>query len=542
MSVVSPPTHRPFATRLVTPARLFLCFGSGVGLALAYPPFYQADAAWFVFVPLLVLLRFSTPREGFRYGFTFGVGFWLVSIFWLMELRHNGGPVPLVAFGLVGLSAWCSLFTAFFGMATSFLWQGGDASTVGWRRNTFELVRSPAVALLWCGAEYLRSTVLTGFAWNALGVSQASVLPIAQAASLGGVYAVSFVVMLVNAGIAGAGVRIWRSVRGVPGVTRRHFDLMFALLALMLLMVWGTKRVKQLCAEELRSGTVIIGAVDPSLPCIFEASDMEWQAGYRTLSASTEQLAMLHPDLIVWPETVLYASMPDARMEDEILAFADAVGAPILAGSTEEVIDSTGASLIFNSSFLFGTNGVVEAVYRKQHLVPFGEFIPFDKMLPFLQRFAPAGISCSPGKGAVVIAIAGGRARVSPLICFEDTVAGLARDAVKAGAQILIAQSNDAWFYGSAEPEQHHAQAVFRAIENGVPIVRSSNRGVTAVVSACGESSENANYFSQHVPIVEKPGNTLYARCGDWVLGIPSAFFLCALLGTLWRRQVRRER
>ena len=526
--------------RFARPARLLLCLGTGAALALAFPSFNHADAAWFLLVPLLVLLRFSTPREGFRYGFVFGVGFWLVSIFWLMELRNNGGPVALVAFGLIGLSAWCSLFVAFFGMATSFLWQGGDSTASGWRRNLFEVVRAPSVALLWCGAEYLRSTLLTGFAWNALGVSQAGVLPIAQAASLGGVYAVSFVVVLVNAGVAGAGVRIWRSVRGVPHVTRRHFDLMLALLVLMTLMVWGAKRVQRLRLEEARAETVIIGAVDPSLPCIFESNDAEWRTSYRLLSESTQQLSMTHPDLIVWPETVLYTMMPDERLEDEMLAFVEELGAPILAGGTEEVLDSAGVFHIFNSSFLFGATGVVESVYRKQHLVPFGEFIPFDKAFPFLQRFAPAGISCSPGKGPVVMVIADGRTRVSPLICFEDTVAGLSRDAVKAGAQILIAQSNDAWFYGSAEAEQHHAQAIFRTIENGVPLVRSSNRGVTAVVSSFGESTENANYFSQHVPLVARPGHTVYAKAGDWLFGIPSALFLCGLLGVLAGKRVRQ--
>ena len=406
----------------------------------------------------------------------------------------------------------------------------------------FELVRAPSVALLWCGAEYLRSTVLTGFAWNALGVSQVGVLPVAQAASLGGVYAVSFVVVLMNAGVAGAGVRIWRSVRGVPNVTRRHFDLMLALLVLMVLIVWGAKRVKRLRVEEARAQTVIVGAVDPSLPCIFEANDAEWRDGYRLLSESTQKLAMTHPDLIVWPETVLYTMMPDERLEDEVLDLAEELNVPILAGGTEEVLDASGVFHIFNSSFLFGMTGAVESVYRKQHLVPFGEFIPLDKKIPFLQRFAPAGISCSSGKGSVVMAIAGGRARVSPLICFEDTVSELSRMAVKAGAQILIAQSNDAWFYGSPESEQHHAQAIFRAIENGVPMVRSSNRGVTAVVSAFGESTENANYFSQHVPLVAQPGNTRYAKAGDWVLGIPSAFFLCGMLGVFVRKQVWRGR
>ncbi len=501
---------------------------SGMAMALAFPPFNQADAAWFVLVPLLILLRFSTPRHGFYLGFAWGAGFWLLSLSWLMELRHNGGPVMLVAFGLVGLSAWCALFSGLFGLAVARIWRGGDApfEWAGLRRSGFEASRALATAVLWVGGEYLRATVLSGFAWNMLGVSQHQMLPVAQVASLGGVYAVSLVIVLVNAGIAGTAVRIWRNVRGVPGVTRRHLDLMLALTVLVVVFAWGTRRLGVLRGIAARADTVAIAAVNPSLPCIFEAHEEGWRAGYRRLSEATEQLARIRPDLVVWPETVLYVSMPDVHLEAEMLDFAWRLRVPILAGGTEAVVDAAGRTQIFNSTFLFGTNGVVEAVYRKQHLVPFGEFIPFDKRLPFLQRLAPAGISCTPGAGPVVMSLAGGRARISPLICFEDTVPGLSRAAVRAGAQILVVQSNDAWFDGSSEPWQHHAQAVFRAIEQGVPMVRSSNRGVTAVISASGASTEDAEYFSLHVPVLPNPGETGYARFGDWALGIPAALLM----------------
>ncbi len=526
--------------KLKKAATYLLCIVTGALLSLAFPLVNQSDMVWVCLVPLLVMLRFAKPRDGFRFGFAFGLGFWLCSISWLMELRNNDGPVLLVAFGLFGLSTWCAMFSGFFGMASSFLWRGGDSAAGGWRRTGFETGLPVAVSLLWCGAEYLRSTLLTGFAWNALGVSQATVLPVAQVASLGGVYAVSFVIVLVNSGLAGTGVRMWRTIRGCPETSRRHFDLMLSLFVLMAAMAWGSHRVKTMRAEEARAATVSVGAVNPSLPCVFESNDDEWRAAYKTLSEYTQTLGMFKPDLIVWPETVLYDTMPNAQMEADILDFAKLLGSPILAGGTEFRKDAAGVERTYNSSFLFGTNGVIEGVYRKQHLVPFGEYIPGDKTLTFLQRFAPAGISCSPGRGPVVMEIAGGVARVSPLICFEDTVAGLSRAAVKAGAEILITQSNDAWFFGSSEPEQHHAQAVFRAIENGVPMVRSSNRGVTAVLSSYGASSENAEggFLSYQVPLVNSPGDTFYSRYGDWIFGIPCALLLCIVLGGMIRKSL----
>ncbi len=526
-------------TKLKRAATYLLCAITGAALSLAFPDTNQSDAAWFCLVPLLVMVRFAKPREGFRFGFIFGLAFWLFSISWLMELRHNGGPVLLVTFGLMGLSAWCAMFMGLFGMAASYLWQGGDSATTGWRRTVFETGLPVAVSLLWCGTEYLRSTILTGFAWNALGVSQTSFLPVVQVASLGGVYAVSFVIVFVNSGIAGAGVRTWRNIRGRSDSTRRHFDLMLSLFVLLLVMVWGAKRVKTMRLEEARADSVSIGAVNPSLPCIFEFDDEESPKAYKRLSEYTQTLGLFKPDLIVWPETVLYANMPDVLLQADILGFAHSLGTPILAGGTELWTDAAGVEHVYNSSFLFGTNAVIEGVYRKQHLVPFGEYIPADKTLTFLQRFAPAGVSCSPGSGPVIMEIAGG-ARVSPLICFEDTVASLSRAAVKAGATILITQSNDAWFFGSAEPAQHHAQAVFRAVENGVPMVRSSNRGVTAVLSAYGASSEDAEggFLSLPVPLVRNPGGTLYSKWGDWVFGIPCALLFCGVLGMMIRKRM----
>lgn len=500
---------------------------TGVALSAAFPGRAEAEVAWLLLIPLFIMLRFSTPREGFRLGLLFGLGFWLVSISWLMGLRNNGGPVGLVLFGLIGLSFWCSLFTAFFGLATAHMWRGGDSATGGWRRVWFETWRPAAAALMWCGAEYIRSTLLTGFAWNAVGVSQVRLLPLVQVASLGGVYAVSFLVVLFNASAAGVAVRLWRNTMlRHPDATRRHFDLLVALAVIGLALLWGRGRVEEIRAGRHVAPTFRVAAVDPMLPCIFEEDGaVEQRAAYRNLGETTRTLAAARPELVVWPETVLYTYMPHRALEDDMLRFAADLGVPILAGATEVATNSVGAEVYYNSSFLFGTNGAVEAVYRKQHLVPFGEYIPFDKTLPFLQRLAPTGVSCSAGEAPAVMDVAG--VRISPLICFEDTVAGLSRAAVRAGAQVLVAQSNDAWFYGTAEPEQHHAQAVFRAVENGVPMVRCSNRGVTAIVGADGYSIDFLVHF---VTLGDTRGRTLYSRFGDWIFGIPCALLFVGIL------------
>ncbi|NLB69617.1 MAG: apolipoprotein N-acyltransferase [Lentisphaerae bacterium] len=509
------------------------CLAAGASLAVAFPENAEPHVAWFAFVPLLIILRFSTPGQGFLYGFLHGIGFWLLSISWLMELRNNGGPVMLVLIGLTGLSIWCSLFSAVFGYSVSLLWQGGDSATAGWKRYFFETWRPPVIALIWCGGEYLRSTLFTGFAWNAVGVSQVSYLPIVQLASLGGVYAVSFLVLLVNGALAGVCVRLWRNTMlREPNSTRRHFDLMTALLVLFVAIYWGRKRISELQASGQSSERLSVVAIDPDLPCIFSINESEnIKIAYSNLYEKTDALS-LNADLVVWPETSLPSCMPDKVLEKNMLRFASQIGAPILAGTTEFSLNNKNEEECRNSTFLFGTNGVIESVYSKQHLVPFGEFLPFDKKMKFLQKLAPTGVSCTPGEGAVVMEVNG--IKVSPLICFEDTVASLSRAAVKAGAQILIAQSNDSWFYGSSEAVQHHAQAIFRAVENAVPLVRCSNRGITAFVSPYGGSQE---FLLHTIPVYSGAGSTLYSRFGDWIFGIPCAvIFIGVCIFRFWNK------
>ena len=176
--------------------------------------------------------------------------------------------------------------------------------------------------------------------------------------------------------------------------------------------------------------------------------------------------------------------------------------------------------------------------------------------MPWLERLSPVGFSCRPGRESTILRIAQ-RQRgekpttevlaFSPLICFEDTVAPLARRAVRGGAQMLVNLTNDAWFNGSIEPEQHLAQAVFRCVENGVPMVRAANTGVSGMITPVGlrqvlTSAGRTSNFAGMLPcVVSVPRQALpthYTRWGDWTLGRPAAgFLLVVLLLAYWRKQ-----
>jgi apolipoprotein N-acyltransferase len=198
---------------------------------------------------------------------------------------------------------------------------------------------------------------------------------------------------------------------------------------------------------------------------------------------------------------------------------------------------------IFNSSFLFGAEGI-RGTYRKRHLVPFGEYVPLESRIPFLKRFAPAGFSCEPGRGSAVFEIPtlDGKFKVGALICFEDAFPSLARESVRDGADILATLANDSWFGGSAEGEQHLAQAVLRCVENGRPMMRATNRGVSAFIDSHGRitrrvGGEDGESGFAMGDLSAGMRQTLYTRFGDWPLNMPCAAALLAFI--VWRMRLR---
>lgn len=542
--------------------------GSGLLLASAFPPLSESQGAWVAFVPLLFVARLSNPRAAFRWGFLSGCTFWLSCLAWLLRLGRTGGPWLAVVPAWLGLTAYCALYTAAFAMTASALmrseWEpeGKREGNAGWWRNTVRgVVLVFALPLLWVGFEYLRSVLFTGFGWNALGVSQYRNLALIQLAEWGGVYAVSALVMLMNAAVALTAFRMadWqRQQREHQRRLRPHVELLTALLVLSICLAWGLHRRVELGRKTPGSATTFrVAAIQPNIPQTVKWSDEFVDFVYQRLAELTRRVEPMLPDLIVWPETAVPAC---ARTEPNTRAFVEELargGAPLLVGSME--IESTGgAERYYNSSMLFLPERGLAEVYRKRHLVPFGEYVPMARLVPWLQRFAPLGISCTPGTTSTVFRIAcasragSGEARgvaFAALICFEDTIASLARDAVRAGARLLINQTNDAWFEGSSSAEQHMSHCVFRCVENRVPAVRCANMGVTCFIDRSGMIDRmtldllgegGGDLAEYRVDEVEVPGAemplTFYARCGDFAFALPCAALSALVAWVAWRR------
>jgi apolipoprotein N-acyltransferase len=251
------------------------------------------------------------------------------------------------------------------------------------------------------------------------------------------------------------------------------------------------------------------------------------------------------PALIIWPETATGSFLrqePDQALA--LAAFATSTGVPVFSGFAAYAWDSTGKVRYSNAAGLFLPGGAPGPVYAKRHLVPFGERMPFERIMPWLAKIDLGQAEWTPGEKPVLFP-----SRAGPFgcqICFEAIYPGLARADVRAGARWLVNITNDEWFGNSAALYEHAAMAVFRAAENHVPLARCANTGLTLVADAYGRVVRRLPVFRPGVLVVPLPPTgrwfpTPYTRFGDWP-GWLSLAASVALLAAVLRARVARAR
>ena len=516
---------------------------TGLLLATAFAPFENWQSAWGALIPLLLVLfrraeqwraegardsgGFSRQvRQAFRTGYLAGVVFWLVSMVWLLTLfKTSPAPGILILAGYLGLVAYCALFMGGFAM-TAFWCAAALGTDKAWKT----LLLTVVTAVIGVAFEYGRGVLLGGFPWNALGVSQFRNLALIQCAEWTGVAGVSGLILLVNAGVA------FTILRYLPGrkstAYRPHIELFLGLVATALVLRTGMGMV---LVNAPPYGTLSVAAVQPAIPQVTKWSQALADENHAVLRRLTELAFAVKPtpDLVIWPETATpYPVNAEGESQDLVRDLAR-TGIPLLVGSM--VVTGEGDAMeCFNSSLLFDGTGKVAGRYDKQHLVPFGEYVPLSGLLPFLGRLAPMGWNCSAGRQATILRAGNPATPFSVLICFEDIMSGLARKAALAGARMLVNQTNDAWFDGSAGPVQHLSHCVFRAVENRLSIIRVANSGITCLIQPNGKIEE-ATDNRRGVPPAEQvcqwlvcapPGegqSTVYMRHGDRAFAIPCA-------------------
>jgi len=426
------------------------------------------------------------------------------------------------------LVAYLALFPAFFAVVLR---------RITMRFGPMALMTAP---LVWIATELGRTYLLTGFPWVLLGYSQASVLPIAQLASVFGVYGVSALVVLVNAGFATVGASAPEGGHHASPPEGGHYvriiPLATSLAMAALVALWGASRLSS--STLTREGDPIrVGLIQGNVAQTEKWDPARGPSIFADYLRLTEQAIADGAQIVIWPEasTPFFFELETAKA-DQIRAIARDARVPILVGSDQ--VERGAMDRYFNSAFLLGPDGTTAAIYRKMHLVPFGEYVPLQKLLFFAERLVVAAGDFSAGDEETLFPVAGHH--MSTAICYEIIYPDLVRRFASAGSELLSTITNDAWFGQTSAPYQHFAQASMRAIENGRYLVRSANTGISGVVDPYGRTLAQSRIFEQAAIVREVRflrTSTLYTRIGD-VLAYASAIVSLAML-VLARRRVQ---
>jgi apolipoprotein N-acyltransferase len=491
-------------------SNLALAILSGLLLVFAFPDWSLSTLAWIGTAPLILAsARERRMWRSFALGLVTGTVFYLGSSYWVTySMQHYGGMSLWAAYALgVLIAAILGSFTGLFSMALS----RAVARFGGWA-----ILAAP---LLWAASEWSR-LVVTGMGWNSLGYSQAFDPVVIQTARFGGVYVISAILVAVSAALVFATVYIEKP-RGLIVLT-----LAGALAAASLL--YGQK----VRSEKDEAGSVSLGVVQPNLPIsgdwenpqfVSQMLDLEFKLSGELMrgdqgaaskddsrsrprtDSSGPETAEKSPgdkvkhlasasgsgadqetrggkiDILVWPESPLPLEYDrDPAFQQRLTAFTSRNNVDVLLNSWESP-DGSGTR---NSAIAISAAGEKICEYDKIALLPYGEYVPGKSWIPFMDRVTAVVGEVTPGKAPSLCGIAG--TSIGSIICFEATRPELSRSLRLMGASGIVQLSDEAWFGPSAAPKQMLANAVFRAVENNVTLIRSTNSGMSARISRLG--------------------------------------------------------
>ncbi|MCL7486979.1 MAG: apolipoprotein N-acyltransferase [Desulfobulbaceae bacterium] len=521
-------------------AVLFTALGTSLLLLLAMPGRFGWWPLLFVaLTPLLVFAARREPRLSFSAGMLTGFFYHAGMLYWIViVLGRYGGLPPALSFpAMLLLAVYMGVYMALFAGLLSWFLSGKDD---GRNMPVAILLGAP---VLWVGLDWLRSILFSGFPWMDIGYGLSSRPLLLQTADLGGHHLISFLLVLINALIV-CMFSLFRSGRE-PGARSRKVwgPVSAALVFLLAAGGYSALRFKQVSRMADAAPVLQVAVVQGNI-----SQDEKWTPAvkkstldvYRNLSEET--VRDNGSTLVVWPETALpffpvndplFSMVTDWAADHDFWLLT---GAPYFVISGDLGHSFKNAVNYFNSALLIDPDGEVTGRYDKQHLVPFGEYVPLRRFLPFLEPLVESVGNFSFGSSAAPLSM--GAARLGILICYESIFPALAREEAAAGANVLVNVTNDAWYGRSSAPYQSFAMAVLRAVETRRSLVRAANTGISGFVHPSGRIVKKSPIFeplalSSAVPVLEE--RTIFMRFG--YLFAPACLFLFPLLLFLRRRQ-----
>jgi apolipoprotein N-acyltransferase len=492
---------------------------SGLALTASFAPIQLDWMAWFALVPLLKSLEGQPSSRTFSLGFIAGLTHYVTLLYWIIPTLQNYGYLhfSISASLLVLFCFYLALYMALF---SHLVHRMKDS------RFMFFLIPS-----LWVSLEFIRATALTGFPWCLLGHTQFNRLGLIQIADLVGVYGISFLIIFSN-------VLTYRLFFCSTLPLKRHlrWEALGFMVLLLSTLLYGQYRLEESFDTPDTKKTVKVAVIQGNID-----QSVKWEPAfqkktiqtYRELSRSTSKFK---PNLTVWPETAMpFFFQEDQPFTTQVNGLTSEIDSTLIFGSPAYQKGPNGIKY-FNRAYLLSSNGQISGYYDKHHLVPFGEYVPLKRFLPFVRQLVQTVGNFAPGEKIEPLGLSHLSSGI--LICFEVIFPELARTQTRKGAEILVNLTNDAWFGKTSAPYQHLSMAVFRAVENKRPLIRAANTGFSAFITSKGKIIEMSRLFEEQVLTQEvklsHDSLTVYTQYGDL---FPFALFAISLMNifrVLW--------
>jgi apolipoprotein N-acyltransferase len=501
------------------PVRLILLAATtGILLPYCFPRYDLGLLAWVALIPLhIALAGVSRRRQAFWLGWLAGIICSTGIMSWVVTAMHTYGKVPLVfSYGIM------LLLTAYLG-----LYVGIYSAGVVWFRMLMPRYGLFAAPCLWVTLELLRTYVLSGLPWSLLGYSQYRQLDVIQIADHLGVYGVSFLIVLSNVALAELYLWLMPLFRGFRPARLPWELVTTAAMLVGLSWAYSTSLIASETMERSKA-TLQVGVVQPNIDQAVKWDQAFREETLRRYDRLTDSFGY-GVDLVVWPEAAtpfIYEREPVYQLQ--LVAMANRASAPLLFGSPAVRFDQERKPFLLNSAYLLSPDGELLGRYDKQHLVPFGEYIPLkSSLLFFLEKMVEGIGDFQAGPGPTILsfqlkesdgAAPARRVKFGVVICYEVIFPDLVRRIAGSGAEFLVTITNDAWFGDSSAPAQHFSMVVFRSVENHLAFARAANTGISGFIDPFGRIIVASPTFTQTALQAEIPvrqTKTFYSRHGD---------------------------
>ncbi len=575
-------------------SRYVVAIAAGLLLTAAFPNIDIAGFAWLAPGLMVAAALGKSGGESFRLGFVAGLTHYLTMLYWLLLIPYRWHGIPLgPAVGWLALCGGLALVPATWVWLVAPIYAprpgGADAPQGQQSRSPsgalsapesffrtavtaeeFEPLRGVLArswirrtgwalkgAAIWVALEMFLARILGGFPWDLLGVSQHRMVPLIQVASYTGVHGVSFLIVWLSLSLLSAVLML---IRRPTGRSVWVVETFVPVLTVAILFNLGLSHLRH---ELPAARTVRIALVQPSIPQTLIWSAANDSSRFTDLLRLSDKALAQPADILIWPEAAVPKMLRyDPETFEAIAGLARRHHVWMIVGSDDAEprrgSNNPEDAEFFNSSFLLSPQGDLVARYVKRDLVIFGEYTPLQQWLPFLKYFTPIQGGFTPGTHDVEFRLRDLQVQTSVLICFEDIFPQLARSDMRPETDFLVNITNDGWFDQGAAQWQQGMTGLFRAVENGVPLIRCANNGLTCWIDGNGRLREvfrdergtiyGAGFLRAEVPVPPPDAPhplTFYTRHGDWFgwgcVGVGGIVLLFRIIGAFRLRRRSAE-